>query len=440
MWNAVKQSLRSILPENELELWISPLHCVKKDQKTLILSAPDRFFCSWVQEHYLDFINEAASSVANQPVTVLLKVGKVMEKPVADERSGQFRLPGTKPIVNRVRSLHPAYTFEQFMAGESNALALSACDSLARGENNYGNCLFLTSSTGLGKSHLTQAVAHKVMDTAPSTRLHYLTAQNFTSEMVDSLKKKQMDQFSQKYVHQCDILLIEDIHTLVGRNKSQEELNIVLDYLIKSGKRVIITSALAPRKLGELDEDFRSRMTSGLVAGIKAPDYETRVKIINHKAAVNGVQLGKETVDYLARNLHGDVRRTESALLGIKARLAATNMGSELDAVKDVLKELVGEQFKLDGRSIQNVITSMYNVSLEELVSRSRKRSVVFPRQIAMYLTRKYTDASLSEIGSFYNRDHSTVLYAIKAVDKAKSRRADVQKQIELVIRKLKQS
>jgi chromosomal replication initiator protein len=172
---------------------------------------------------------------------------------------------------NRLRSLHPGYTFDQFMVGQSNVLARSACQAIAQDDRTFGNCLFINSTTGLGKSHLTQAVVHSVLLNAPGTKMHYLTAQQFSAEMVNGIRAKTMDQFSSKFIHSCDLLLMEDIHTLVGKNKTQEELNTILDYLIKSGKRVILTAGVAPTSLDGIDDDFKSRMTSGLVTKIEAP-------------------------------------------------------------------------------------------------------------------------------------------------------------------------
>jgi chromosomal replication initiator protein len=191
------------------------------------------------------------------------------------------------------------------MVGESNLLARSACKALATGDSTFGNCLFMNSSTGLGKSHLTQAVVHQVLRSAPATRLHYLTAQQFSAEMVKGIRANTMEQFSKKYVNNCDMLLVEDVHTLTGKNKTQEELNTILDYLIKSGRRVILTSALPPNKLPGIDDDFRSRMTSGLVTGIESPDYETRARIIRHKLQLHGLDTDEDLVGFMAENLRG---------------------------------------------------------------------------------------------------------------------------------------
>jgi chromosomal replication initiator protein len=438
LWDTIKESLHQSLPENEFGLWIKPLACEQTGEQELKLTAPDRFFCAWIEERYLDKIRHAAANINGSPLSVQLSVSGQAAIAFEEKKKGQLRLPGTTPPVNRVRSLHPAYTFDQFMVGESNIVARSACDALAQGKSSYGNCLFVNSTTGLGKSHLTQAVVHQVFDTAPSTRLHYLTAQQFSAEMVNSIRTKSMQQFSHKYINNCDMLLVEDVHTLAGKNKTQEELNTVLDYLIKSGKRVILTSAVGPRKLEGLDEDFRSRMTSGLIAGIQAPEYETRARIIRHKARNIDLELADEVVDLLARHLKGDIRKTESALIGIRAKSCLRAEAPDLALVREVLHGVIDAPAQLDGKTIRDFIGCQYNVTIGDLKSKSRKRSITFPRQMGMYLTRKYTEHSLADIGALYNRDHSTVLHAIKVITRDKTRKPATREQIELLSRKLK--
>lgn len=437
LWNTIKTSLHGTLPESEYGLWIKPLECRKQDGQALELVGPDRFFCAWVEDRYLSLIRDTAKELGNID-SIQLKVADVRPLQVESNGSGQLRLPGIASGGARLRSLHPAFTFEQFMVGESNLLAQSACQALATGDSTYGNCLFMNSSTGLGKSHLTQAVVHQVLRSAPSTRLHYLTAQQFSAEMVKGIRSKTMELFSKKYINDCDMLLVEDIHTLTGKNKTQEELNTILDYLLKSGRRVILTSAIAPNKINGIDDDFRSRMTSGLVTGIESPDYETRARIIRHKLQLHGLGGDEDLVGFMADSLKGDIRRMESAIIGIKAKSRLHNVQPDLSIAKEVIYGLIGRSVEITGESIRDLIGSQFRVSIDDLRSRSRKRSVTFPRQMAMYLTRKFTTQSLADIGSMYNRDHSTVLYAIKTITKDMSRETSIREQVELLCSKLK--
>jgi chromosomal replication initiator protein len=436
MWNAIKTSLHTALSESEFGLWIKPLECRRQEGQVLELAGPDRFFCAWVEDRYLDLIRHKAQELG-QIGEVRLKVAENRPLSFESDKTGQLRIPGTA-CAPRLRSLHPAFTFEQFMVGESNLLARSACKALATGDATFGNCLFMNSTTGLGKSHLTQAVVHQVLQSAPSTRLHYLTAQQFSAEMVKNIRTNSMEQFSKKYVNNCDMLLVEDVHTLTGKNKTQEELNTILDYLIKSGRRVILTSAVDPRKLAGIDDDFRSRMTSGLVTGIESPDHETRARIIRHKMRQHGLAADENLVGYIAENLRGDIRRMESAVIGIKAKSCLCKTPPDLAMVREVIFGLIGASVEITGESIRDLIGCQFRVSVEDLQSRSRKRAVTFPRQVAMYLTRKYTDKSLADIGNMYNRDHSTVLHAIKTITRDMSQQTSVREQVELLCTKIK--
>jgi len=233
------------------------------------------------------------------------------------------------------------------------------------------------------------------------------------------------------------MLMVEDVHILKGKTKTQEELNNILDYLIKAGKRVIFTSAVDPVKFDGIDEDFKSRMTSGLVTEIDTPDFNTRFNIIRHKAAMNNLTLSESAIEMLAKHLHGDIRKTESALIGIKAKSSLLKMDPDETLIREVLEGIIGRPPELDGIMIRNFISSQYKISVNELQSRSRKRHISFPRQIAMYMTRKYTDLSLADIGQIYQRDHSTVLYAIKTVTKTISQKTAKRKQIELLCKNL---
>ncbi len=441
LWKKIKQSLQESLPESEYSLWIKPLACLRDEENVLELSGPDRFFCAWIRDRYLEIINQQLQQIRGaEQGDLQIKVSVASQSLATGEilQGGQLRLPTVPVGGSRIRSLHPRYVFDEFMVGESNMLAQSACEAFAEGDDFYGSCLYLNSTTGLGKSHLTQAVAHQVMNTSPATRLHYLSAQQFSAEMVKGIRGNTMDQFKNKYLHHCDMLLVEDVQTLTGKNKTQEELNEILDYLIKSGKRVILTSSVEPQTLKGIDNEFRSRMTAGLVAKIKAPEFDTRINIIRHKAAGSGLELDDELVDYLAHHLSGDVRRTESALIGIKAKSRFMGIVPDLCMVKEVVRGLVGISHEMSALMIRDLISDQFKISIGDLKSRSRKKTIAFPRQVAMYLSRKYTEDSLADIGHLYNRDHSTVLYAIRVVTQKMARNASIRGQVNLLCSKLK--
>ncbi|MBC8208566.1 MAG: chromosomal replication initiator protein DnaA [Desulfobulbaceae bacterium] len=436
VWEEAKSVLRKTLPENIFDLWIEPLKCVQNTNDQLELSCPDPYYRAHLAQHHLEQIRETVHDIDGGRCQVLLSASGRKSLPPAAP-GNQLRLPHVPEGGSSVRSLHPRYTFDSFMVGESNCLAQSACRAVVNGDDSIGPCLYINSSTGLGKSHLTHAVAHRILATSPMTRLHYLTAQQFSGEMVREIKGNTMDRFKRKYHECCDILLVEDIHALTGKKKTQEELNELLDSLIKGGKRVVFTAKSAPRELLGIDNDLRSRMTAGLVTRIDAPDISTRRRIIQHKAALHGLDLAEEHCDYIAQHIQGDVRQIESALVAIRAQSALCQGDLKMECIRETVESIVGVPQILTTAMIGEFVGGQFKVGVQEMQSRSRKQAVVFPRQVAMYLSRQHTQESLADIGRAFNRDHATVLHSIKVVTERSLRDHSVSAQIDLLNKKM---
>ena len=442
LWNEVKELLKHKLPEAVQHLWIEPLTCLRADENLIELVCPDKFFCSWVKENYLQIIQESLVQLGKGSAQINFSVSPASANEqtlTLLERNGreQLRLPAIPEVYSNIRNLHPRYAFAEFMVGESNLLAHSACKAIANGEMSFGPSLFINAGTGLGKSHLTHAVAHNIVNNFPGTRLYYLTAQQFSSEMVSGIKSNTMDEFKTKYHKNCDILLIEDVQSLAGKVKTQEELNELLDVLLKSGKRIIITGSNAPRELTNIDSGFRSRMSAGLISTINPPDLQTSRLIIGRKAVNCKLQLEEDVVEYLAQCIKGDIRKLESAIVGLKAKSSLLGRSPDLAMAKEVVAEIVGNSQELSAELIRDFIARHFRVSVADLQSKSRKKTITFPRQLSMYLARKYTEQGLMEIGKAFNRDHSTVLHSVRKITEAISRNGSIRGQVELLARKL---
>lgn len=436
VWEKTKTALQDILSESIFSLWIEPITQCEKNDSTLTLSCPDRYFSAYVDQNYRDLITRTVSEIDATVRSIVIDnhtASSAQEQPV------QMRLPSLPEGKSSVRALHPRYTFSDFMVGPSNILAQSACRSMSFLDDSIGPCLYINSTTGLGKTHLTHAIAHQLLDSSPMMRLHYLTAQQFASEMVQNIKTNAMDRFKRKYQEQCDILLVEDMQSLTGKKKTQEELNEVLDNLIKSGKRVVMTGNKTPRELAGIDDDFRSRMSSGLITSIQKPDYSTRKRIVEKKAEQQNVALPQEYVDYLASHVRGDVRKIESTVIAIGARAALNDNLIDEKLIEEVVRFLTGSVNKLSAKAISELVGRQFRVSLDEMQSKSRKRTISFPRQVAMYLCRKHTEETLADIGRVFRRDHSTVMHAIKVVSGLNRRDASVSEQLKLLSDKVKQ-
>lgn len=438
LWERTKEVLQQRIDPDLFELWIEPLVCSREEQASIELSGPDRFFCSWVNDKYQQLILDSAAEVNGDPVAVLIQEAPAMLPPQPD--SVQLRLPAMPAVEQRVRALHPRFSFDEFMVGESNALAYTACRTFAGGDDALGNCLYVHSGSGLGKSHLTQAVARHVFTSAPTVRLHYLSAQQFSAEMVHGIKTNTMDTFKTKYTSSCDLLLLEDIHTLNGKNKTQEELNEILDALMKSGKKVMLTAPLPLAEMKGLDACVCSRMSGGLRTVIEPPDLATRKQILRRKAENNKLDLAPSQVDFLAGHLRGDVRKLESVVIGIKAKMSLLHQEPDQEMLLEVIRSVAGTvATRLSSMAIRDFVGRQFKLSADLLASRSRRQAIAFPRQIAMYLCRLLTEETLSDIGRAFNRDHSTVLHACKVVIERMARDASVRKQIGLLAMRLKE-
>ncbi|MDR3630230.1 MAG: chromosomal replication initiator protein DnaA [Desulfocapsaceae bacterium] len=433
VWDKARQVLHEELSDNVFSLWIEPLSCVQAEGDTIRLACPDRFFSAYIARNYLELIQEKVNET--DPLKRKVVLCETPLKPIALPviKGEPLRLPHIPTGGSCVRSLHPRYTFDEFMVGESNLLAQSACRSISANDDCIGPCLYINSGTGLGKSHLTQAVAHQILSTSPMTRLHYVTAQQFSLEMVRDIKANTMDRFKRKYHDQCDILLLEDVHALTGKKKTQEELNEILDYLIKTGKRVVLTANSSPRDLVGIDGEFRSRMASGLVTTIQAPDLTTRQMIFGNKVRYHQLHLSEEHIAYLAQHIKGDVRQIESAIIALRAKAQLMARSVDMDLLEEVVMSVVGQPKTVSAKMIGEFVSSQFRVSVEDMQSRSRKKSLTLPRQVAMYLCRKHTDETLADIGKAFNRDHSTVLHSIKVVTALTNRDTSAQEQVRLL-------
>ncbi len=438
IWEKTQELLKESIPGALYALWIEPLQFLEVRNETVYLLSPDRYFSAYINRNFLETITTALAESSGTQQKVVLCEQETKPAAFQSNESRQLRLPTVPRNNSVIRSLHPRYTFDEYMVGESNILAQSACRSMSFLDDSIGPCLYINSATGLGKSHLTHAVAHSVTAQSPMTRLHYVTAQQFSLEMVRHIQAGTMNAFKKKYHEDCDTLLVEDVHSLRGKKKTQEELNEIFDALIKSGRRVICTSKKPPRELDGIDEEFRSRMTSGLVTAIQAPDIATRQRIIAKKATQHKLELNEEHRDYLAQHIRGDVRQIESAIVAIGAKSRLLEKHIDQNMIEEIVAQIVGIDKTLTVTTICEMIATQFQVSLQEMQSKSRKRKLAFPRQIAMYLCRKHTEDSLADIGRIFNRDHSTVLHAIKKVNELTVRDTSVNAQLALLSNKIK--
>jgi chromosomal replication initiator protein len=329
------------------------------------------------------------------------------------------------------------FTFDHFVVGENNDFAYSASLSMASRKNASQNCLFLLSKTGLGKSHLTQAVGHHILSERPLDRVYYMTAEDFSNEMVDAFQHGSINSFKEKYRNQCDVLLLEDVHYLRNKDRTQVELAFALDTLFEAGKKIIFSSCYLPGDIPKLDDKLKSRLSCSLISNIDPPDFGTRVRILQKKAKFKGYDVPEEVIQYLASELTEDVRQLESGLIGVASKSLLLGEPIDLGLAQSVTKHIVRQRKHVTMDAIKKLVCKHYNVSIKDIVSSSRKQSIVRPRQIAIYLSRRYTDAPLQAIGKSFNRYHATALHSIGIVERGIKKNSPLQKQVEFLCKKL---
>jgi chromosomal replication initiator protein len=441
IWEQAKKEMRSRLPKNSFSLWINPVNFLETRDKTLILGCPNRFSRNWIMENYLEIIQDGLDKAGAGHLELLLKVNPVKKPqspPPIEEK--QLILPHIPPPRHRGRFCFKTdFTFERFVVGPSNEFAYSASKAIAQGTSWNYQSLIMLAKTGLGKSHLSQAVGQAILEKNPQCRVYYVTAEDFTNEMISSLKNNRIEQFKDKYRRACDVLLLEEIHFLGGKEKTQIELGHTLDALANDNKKLLFTSSLPPQDIPSMSRQLSSRLTSGVVARIDNPDYETRVNILTKKAAEHQVPLPKSIAHFLAGQLNGDIRQMESALKCLKAKSELLKVKIEEDLAKEVLKCFVSRERSITPVDIGELVCRYYKIDAEMLRSKSRKKIYAYPRNIYVYLCRRHTDENLENIAKSIERSHSTVLYASEVVEHKMKSDEKMRKQIDFLTQKLEE-
>jgi chromosomal replication initiator protein len=434
----VKSLLKEKIPGHSYRMWIEPIAFSQDEDGAIVLTCPNLFSKKRISDHYGQIIDEVVSRAMGRDVKFRLIVGSMQTE---DFHEGsvdrQMKLPAMDPPANGGQLLRKDFTFDQFVVGKNSDFAYSAALSLAARSQGNQNALYLLSNTGLGKSHLSQAVGHHILQTFPKERVYYITAEDFMNEMTDSYRKSNIHCFKEKYRQNCDVLLLEDVHFLSGKNGTQEELSNTLESLMNSNKKIIYSSSYLPSDIPKLNDKLKSRLCCGLISKIDVPDYKTRLRILKQTAKSSGYTISDEVCQYLASELTEDVRQLKSGFIGVTAKASLLGWDVDIDLARSVVKNIVSLREGITLDSIKRLVCKYYNVTLADLTSRSRRQAIVRPRQMAMYLSRQYTDHSLQTIGKSFNRYHATTLHALKAVEKRVKENGPCQKHVDFLCERL---
>ena len=406
------------------------LPALKKKNDTIVLQTPTEFSAIWIEENYLEIITRKAADISGKPVVVELKsAGSRNITPTSSPSPRDISRPrsiitaGERSISQRKQTkatfpLNPKNTFENFVIGGGNQLAHAACMAVANAPAKAYNPLFIYGETGLGKTHLMHAVAHQVLKQRPDAKITYISSEKFTNEFIRAIQENSLVKF-RRYYRSVDVLLIDDVQFLSGKERIQEEFFHTFNELFESQKQIFLTSDRPANEISKLEARLISRFQWGLVADIQSPDMETRLAILSKKAKSLNLDISEEILNFLAERVSRNVRRLEGALTRVASYTALVKKPIDIPKVEALLEDILQEEMQnqVSIEKIQKKVTEQFNLRMQDMISKRRPSNIAFPRQIAMYLSRMLTGCSLQEIGeSFGGRDHGTVIHACKTV------------------------
>ncbi len=419
--------------------WFDSLKPLSQTDELLTLKAKNHFERDWIYNHYLDLISKTIEELHGRKLDIKIVAASptsIEEEIEEGEKSREINKEGLF-----TGFLNPNYTFERFIVGASNQFAHAASIAVARKPGEAYNPLFIHGGVGLGKTHLINAIGNYILKNSHQlARVCSISAENFTNQVINSIKSSKMEEFRNRYRFGCDVLLIDDIQFIVGKESTQEEFFHTFNTLYESKKQIVLTSDKTPKDMSHLEERLRSRFEWGLIADIQPPETETKVAILKKKAEAEGIVLPNDVAIFLATNITSNIRELEGTLINIGAYAKLLNTEINIDLAKEVLKNIIKEQTRsiLNIESIQKEVASFFGVKIQDLKSEKKTKNIALPRQVAMYLTRKYTGASFPEIGEkFGGKDHSTVIHAVRKIEAMIGEDSSLKDAVNAVVRKI---
>jgi chromosomal replication initiator protein len=423
VWQEALHYIQGKVPKQVYDTWFIPARLDHIENSTVHIGVPNKFFGEWLQTHYGPLLAEAVATArggGDVVVNFVISQKSVVRPPGESHVATTVSRAGGEQKSRRGIQLNPKYTFKNFVVGASNQFAHAACMAVAEQPGKSYNPLFIYGGVGLGKTHLLNAIGNEVA-TKTDLRIAYLTTEQFTNEVINSIRYDKMMDLRKRYRH-IDMLMIDDIQFLVGKERTQEEFFHTFNALYEAHKQIILSSDRFPKDMPDIEERLRSRFEWGLIADLQPPDVETRIAILRKKSEDEGVKLPEDVIQFLATTMKSNIRELEGSLVRLGAYASLTGQTIALDMAKNVLRDLIGDKKKIVTMDdIQEAVCTQFHIKMTELKSRRRSKTLVHPRQIAMYLCRELTDASYPEIGrQFGGKDHTTIIHACRQVAKGK--------------------
>lgn len=443
IWFEAQQKIEHVLTPQTYRTWIKPIRFLNSDEFSFVLEVPSEFHRNEVKDRYISLIKDVIAGLTDDSFEIEIKVSENAgkDKSISDHKDeNNTPLAPAEKIKNNsfLTSLNARYTFDTFVCGTSNEFAHAASLAVADAPAEKYNPLFIYGGTGLGKTHLMVAIGNHILSKNPDAKICYYTSETFMNEMINCIRHKKMEEFRSKF-RKADLLLIDDIQFMAGREATEVEFFHTFNALYESHKQIVITSDKFPKEIPGLEERLRSRFEWGLIADIQPPDVETKVAILKKKAEINRINLPDDVALLIGSSGASNIRELEGMLIRIGAYASLTKNKINLAMAKDILKDIIVDKNKeISIESIQKIVADHFKIKVSDLKSEKRLKNFVIPRQLAIYICRELTKSSYPEIGEkFGGKDHSTVIYAVKKISSLLNEKPEIMNSYELLKRKV---
>ena len=441
LWAATLNNIEQKISKPSFDTWLKNTEARTIDEETIIIDVPNEFARDWLEGHYTNLIREILYDLTGAELTVKFVIPNTEVVEPQEKKEVKKQTPQVTEI-SPSTMLNPKYTFETFVIGAGNRFAHAASLAVAEAPAKAYNPLFIYGGVGLGKTHLMHAIGHYVQETNPEANVLYLTSEKFTNEFINAIMDNKATDFRNIY-RNVDVLLVDDIQFLAGKEQTQEEFFHTFNALHEDNKQIIISSDRPPKEIPTLEDRLRSRFEWGLITDITPPDLETRIAILSKKANAEGLEIPNEVMLYIANQIDTNIRELEGALIRVVAYSSLVNADIDTPLAVEALRDIIPnhQPKKITVAAIQKLVAQEYGIQIEDFAARKRTHSIAFPRQIAMYLSRKLTELSLPKIGEeFGGRDHTTVMHACTKIEELLEEDPEFKNTLNSLEEKLKSS